>query len=64
MIRDLERFVIAHRPCGGLEGDAEAPTLRGYRLWVSCACGARLERWVTPVDALDLALSDLPTSLN
>jgi len=48
---ELRGFVQAHRGCGLLRGDAERPTPWGYRLWVTCPCGARLERWVTPRDA-------------
>jgi hypothetical protein len=48
---ELRGFVLAHRTCGQLRGDAEAPTSAGYRVWVTCSCGARLERWVTPADA-------------
>jgi len=45
---DLEEFV---RPHGRVTGDATEPTANGYRLTVSCACGAVFERWVAPQDA-------------
>ncbi len=48
VFRDLEDFVATHRACGVLTGDANAPTPEGYHLWVSCSCGERFERWVTP----------------
>jgi hypothetical protein len=48
---DLRGFALAHRGCGEVHGDADPLTLEGYRLWVRCSCGARLERWVTPADA-------------
>lgn len=61
IVTDLRAFVEAHQRCGGsLVGDADVPTERGYRLWLTCGCGALLERWVTPEDAeRDLVLSDL-----
>jgi hypothetical protein len=42
---DLCGFVLAHRGCGELRGDAEPLTPAGYRLWVAYSCGARFERW-------------------
>jgi hypothetical protein len=63
--RDLEEFVSAHRTCGTLTGDADAPTPDGYRLWVTCSCGAFFERWVTPEAAeYDLLRSRLLASQN
>ncbi len=57
---ELRGFVLAHRPCGVLRGNAEALTETGYRVWVICPCGARFERWVTQEDAdADLLRSDL-----
>jgi hypothetical protein len=49
--RELRGFVLHHRRCGVLRGDADAPTATGYRLWITCPCGARFERWITPEDA-------------
>jgi hypothetical protein len=52
----LEQFVRQHRRCGELIGDAGEPMPGGYRIWVSCPCGASFARWVTPEEAeLDLA---------
>jgi len=48
---ELRGFALAHRDCGELRGDADPLTPAGYRLWASCSCGARFERWVTPEDA-------------
>ena len=48
---DLKTFVTYHQPHGQLTGDADEPTPTGYRLWISCACGATFERWVFPGDA-------------
>lgn len=50
-VDELAVFVERHRLHGTLTGDATPPTSRGYRVWVACSCGARLERWVTPEDA-------------
>ena len=47
----LRTFVLEHRGCGELHGDADSPTPEGYRLWARCSCGAQLERWVSPADA-------------
>jgi len=47
----LRAFVLEHRACGELRGDADPITPRGYRVWARGYCGARLERWVTPEDA-------------
>ena len=43
---ELRGFALAHRDCGELRGDADPLTPAGYRLWASCSCGARFERWV------------------
>ena len=51
IVNEIERFVFAHRACGVSTGDATAPTRRGYLLWISCPCGERFERWVTPTAA-------------
>lgn len=65
VFRDLEEFVALHRGCATLTGGAGAPTLDGYRLWVSCSCGERFERWVTPDAAeYDLVRSRLPAFPN
>ena len=49
--RELRGFVLHHRQCGVLRGDAEAPAATGFRLWIVCPCGARFERWIAPEDA-------------
>lgn len=65
VFQDLEEFIAAHRVCGTLTGGADAPTLEGYRLWVTCSCGEMFERWVTPEAAEhDLFRSRLLTSQN
>jgi hypothetical protein len=41
------------------------PTPAGYRLRITCSCGALFERWVTPEAAeFDLLRSRLLTSQN
>lgn len=52
MCPDLERFVAAHRPCGGLTSDVGELTDTGYCAQLVCSCGAAFDRWVTP-DAAD-----------
>jgi hypothetical protein len=52
MYPGLERFVTAHRPCGGLASDVGELTDAGYVVYLACACGAAFERWVT-LDAAD-----------
>ena len=62
VFQELEEFVAAHRACGTLVGDADAPTPGGYRLWVVCSCGGIFERWVSPEAAeRDLIWSSLST---
>jgi hypothetical protein len=65
MYPDLERFVAAHRPCGGLTSDGGELTDTGYRAQLVCSCGAEFERWVT-ADAADrdLLRSQLPAFPN
>ena len=48
---ELRGFALAHRACGELRGDADPVERDGYRVWATCSCGARLERWVTPAEA-------------
>lgn len=49
---EMEDFVMRHRACGTLLADATEPSERGYLLWVLCSCGVRLERCITPEDAV------------
>ncbi len=65
MFADLEAFVTAHRPCGGLAADVGQLTEAGYQVRVACACGAAFERWVSPDAAeRDLLASRLPAFPN
>ena len=48
---ELRGFGVAHRERVELRGDADPLTPDGYRLWVSCSCGACFDRRVTPADA-------------
>jgi hypothetical protein len=52
MFAELERFVTTHRRCGELTSNMGEPMEMGYRLQVTCSCGAAFERWVTS-DAAD-----------
>jgi hypothetical protein len=65
MFEELERFVVAHRPCGELSASVDEPTDTGYGFQVACSCGAVFERWVTPEMAdHDLLRSRLPAFPN
>ncbi len=63
--RDLQEFVLDHRPCGTLTAAVSEPASNGYGVTVTCPCGVVFERWVLPQDAAeDLALSGLLAKLN
>jgi hypothetical protein len=49
----VQHFALEHRGHGHPAFDAEEPTSAGYRLWIQCPCGARLEHLVTPEEADD-----------
>jgi hypothetical protein len=49
----LEAFYLAHRAYGDLACNAGKLTSTGYAMWIACACGARVERWVTVEAAED-----------
>ena len=42
LLRELEAFVQQHGRCGELDGGVE-----GERVWMTCTCGARIERLAT-----------------
>jgi hypothetical protein len=42
-------------PHGDHTGNASDLTSTGYAVWIRCACGARIERWVTVEAARRLA---------
>ena len=48
---ELRGFVLVHRACGVLRGNRDQESPAGYRLWVTCPCGARFERWLAAGDA-------------
>ena len=50
---DVKAFITDHQVHGRLIGDADDVTHAGYRFWITCPCGTRFERWVTPADAFD-----------
>jgi hypothetical protein len=63
----LLEFVQEHRPCGTdtVAVSPERPTREGYRLIASCTCGARFDKWVTPLDArADLVFTTILASRN
>lgn len=47
LLAELEDFVVRHRACGRLTGDASEPEANGYLLRVGCSCGVAFLRWVT-----------------
>ena len=62
---EVQHFLEVHRACGEVTKEAGRPTADGYRIYVACACGAVLDRWVTPEDARhDLVHSSLLAGRN
>jgi hypothetical protein len=62
---EVQHFLEVHRSCGEVTKEAGRPTADGYRIYVACACGAVLDRWVTPEDARhDLVHSSLLAGRN
>jgi hypothetical protein len=47
----IEAFVLQHGPCGELEGTSTPATVEGYRLLLTCPCGAQLDSWITTPEA-------------
>jgi hypothetical protein len=47
---EIRGFVMAHRACGVLRGHCDQETSAGYRLWITCPCGAGFERWLASGD--------------
>ena len=50
---ELRGFVLAHRTCGVPSGTREADTETGFRLRISCPCGARFDRWLAAAPVED-----------
>ena len=50
---DVQQFARQHATCGGLTPNAQTRpgTAGGYRLTITCACGAIHDRWVTAEEA-------------
>ena len=46
LLAELEDFVIRHRPCGQLTGDATEPDANGYLSTVSCCGRVSFLRWL------------------
>jgi hypothetical protein len=49
----IEGFVLQHERCGPLEGTSSPATVEGYRLVLTCPCGAELDSWITPPEATE-----------
>ncbi len=65
IVRDLRAFEDAHDGCGALVRTCEPPSRDGYRVMITCPCGAVFDRWVTPQMARhDLIYSNLLASPN
>ena len=47
---ELRGFVLAHRACGVPSGSRDPDTETGFRLRISCPCGARFDRWLACSD--------------
>ncbi len=62
---DVQEFLTAHELCGKAEKMTTGLTVKGYNLYVTCPCGDRLTRRVTPADARhDLIHTSLLASRN
>jgi len=53
LLADHEDFVTEHRPHGTLAATTGELTPNGHRLEVSCPCGVKFERWITPQEAAE-----------
>jgi hypothetical protein len=51
IFEETQKFIEDHRPCGRIAGGVHPPTVGGYRVRMVCACGDKLDRWVTLEDA-------------
>ena len=49
-LSELRGFALSHRSCGVIRGHRGPETPSGYRLEVTCPCGATFERWLAPGD--------------
>ena len=62
----IDRFISEHRAHGAVGWRVTEPTAYGYRVWLACPCGARLDRWLTadrPRRAPRMAPADLARPL-
>ena len=48
---DSEAFVAAHDPCGELTADGSPATAEGYRMFLTCCCGAQFDAWLPLAEA-------------
>lgn len=44
LLNDLDAFYLEHRRCGDLAGDVHDPDGANPHVWMSCTCGACLNR--------------------
>jgi hypothetical protein len=51
IFEETQTFIKDHQPCGRIVGGVHPPTVEGYRVRMVCACGDKLDRWVTLEDA-------------
>jgi hypothetical protein len=49
----IEAFVIQHAECGEVEGVSTPATAEGYRLVLTCVCGAELDSWIQMSEATE-----------
>ncbi len=49
----IEAFVQQHDGCGELEGVSSPATAEGYRLILTCSCGAQLDSWILMSEATE-----------
>jgi hypothetical protein len=47
----IDAFVLQHDACEELEGISSPATAEGYRLLLTCTCGAVLDSWITMPEA-------------
>jgi hypothetical protein len=44
LLADLDGFYTEHRRCGELEADIDESDRPSWYVWMTCSCGARLNR--------------------
>lgn len=62
---EVQQFIESHKACGKVTGQVQPPSADGYAVFVTCDCGEKFSRWVTPEAArYDLIFSTLLCSMN